>query len=154
MHRLQAWVKALAGRLHATTLLFLCAALAGCGTNVKWLLTEQSRLTPEADRLATIAEALGTGIEQPVYDAEDAKLEACRFLNEAAAERMQRSPTFTEQFVSDLSMVVVLLVPVGRVERCAQSLEAFRMSIAGLESQLMELGIIARTPKIESDGSS
>jgi hypothetical protein len=67
---------------------------------------------------------------------------------------MQRSPTFTEQFVSDLSMVVVLLVPVGQVERCAQSLEAFRMSIAGLESQLMELGIIARTPKIESDGSS
>lgn len=128
--------------------------LTGCGTNVQWLLAEEGRLTPEADRLATTAETLGSGIEQPVYDAEDAKLEACRFLNEATVDRMQREPAFGEQFVSDLSSVIVLLIPVGPVERCADSLEAYRTSIARLEGELIELGVIARTPEEESDSSS
>ncbi len=140
--------------LHGLALLPICAALAGCGTNVKWLLAEESRLTPEADRLATAAEVLGTGIEQPVYDAEDAKLGACRFLNEATVERMQREPTFGEQFVSDLSSVIVLLVPVATVERCAESLDAYRTSIARLQDQLIDLGVIARTPEAAPDGSS
>jgi len=134
--------------------LSLCAVLAGCGTNVQWLLAEEGRLTPEADRLATTAEALGSGIEQPVYEAEDAKLEACRFLNEATVDRMNREPGFGEQFVSDLSSVVVLLFPVGPVERCAESLEAYRTSIARLERELIELGVIARTTTGESDSSS
>jgi hypothetical protein len=134
--------------------LSLCTVLAGCGTNVQWLLAEEGRLTPEADRLATTAEGLGTGIEQPVYDAEDAKLEACRFLNEATVERIENEPSFGEQFVSDLSAVVVLLVPVGPVERCADSLDAYRTSIAELERELIELGVIARTPEAESDSSS
>jgi hypothetical protein len=132
----------------------LCALLAGCGTNVKWLLAEESRLTPEADRLATAAEAVGTGIEQPVYEAEDAKIEACRFLNEATVEQMQREPTFAEQFVSDLSAVIVLLVPVATVERCADSLDAYRTSIARLQDQLIDLGVLARTPEGATDGSS
>jgi hypothetical protein len=134
--------------------LWLCGALAGCGTNVQWLLAEEGRLTPEADRLATTAETLGTGMEQPVYDAEDAKLEACRFLNEATVDRMQNEPSFGGQFVSDLSAVVVLLVPVGPVERCADSLEAYRTSIAKLERELIELGVIARTPEGTPDSSS
>lgn len=135
-------------------LLPICALLAGCGTNVKWLLAEEGRLTPRADRLATTAESLGTGIEQPVYDAEDRKLEACRFLTEATIDLMQREPSFAEQFISDLSSVVVLIVPVGTVERCADSLDAYRTSIARLESQLIELGVLARAPEAESDGSS
>jgi len=139
--------------LHAFALLLLCSLLAGCGTNVQWLLAEQGRLTPEADRLATAAEALGTGIEQPVYDAEDAQLEACRFLTEATVERMQKDPTFGEQFISDLSVVIVLLVPVEPVERCAGSLNAYRDSIAQLERQLIQLGVVAGTPA-ESDDSS
>lgn len=86
-------------------LLLVCGFLAGCGTDVAWLLTEQGRLTPKADWLTTEAETLGTGIEQPVYDAEDNELEACRFLNEAVAERLQQKddPTIGEQMVSDLS---------------------------------------------------
>ena len=131
---------------------FLCAALAGCGTNVRWLLTEESRLTPEADRLATTAEALEDGIEQPVYAAEDAKLEACRFLTEATVERIESEPTLAEQFVSDLSAVVVLLVPIERVERCAESLDAYRDSIAELEHKLIDMGVLAGTTT--SDGSS
>lgn len=139
---------------HGLALLSLCGVLAGCGTNVQWLLAEEGRLTPEADRLATTAETLGTGMEQPVYDAEDAKLEACRFLNEATVDRIQNEPSFGGQFVSDLSAVVVLLIPVGPVERCADSLEAYRTSIARLERELIELGVIARTPEGTPDSSS
>jgi hypothetical protein len=140
--------------IHRLAVLSLGSLLAGCGTNVQWLLAEEGRLTPEADRLATTAETLGTGIEQPVYDAEDAKLEACRFLNEATLDRIENEPSFGEQFVSDLSAVVVLLFPVGPVERCADSLEAYRTSIAKLERELIELGVIARTPEGEPDSSS
>jgi hypothetical protein len=134
-------------------LLALCGLLAGCGTNVQWLMAEQGRLTPEADRLATAAEPLGTGIEKPVYDAEDAQLESCRFLTEATVERMQQDPTFGEQFVSDLSEVIVLLVPVEPVERCADSINAYRDSIAQLEHELIKLGVVAGKPA-ESGGSS
>ncbi len=139
--------------LPAFALLLLCSLLAGCGTNVQWLLAEQGRLTPEADRLATAAETLGTGIEQPVYDAEDAQLEACRFLTEATVARMQQDPTFGEQFVSDLSAVIVMLVPVEPVERCADSINAYRDSIVQLQRQLIKLGVVAATPA-ESDDSS
>jgi hypothetical protein len=134
-------------------LLLLCGLLGGCGTNVQWLMAEQGRLTPEADRLATAAEPLGTGIEKPVYDAEDAQLESCRFLTEATVERMQQDPTFGEQFVSDLSEVIVLLVPVAPVERCADSINAYRESIAQLEHELIKLGVVAGKPA-EPGGSS
>ena len=139
--------------LPACALLLLCSLLAGCGTNVQWLLAEQGRLTPQADRLATAAESLGTGIEQPVYDAEDTQLAACRFLTEATVERMQSDPSFGEQFVSDLSAVVVLLVPVEPVERCADSINAYRDSIGQLEHELIKLGVVAGKPA-GSDGSS
>ncbi len=139
--------------LFAFALLLLSSLLAGCGTNVQWLLAEQGRLTPEADRLATAAEDLGTGIEQPVYDAEGRQLEACRFLTEATVERMQQDPSFGEQFISDLSAVIVLLVPVEPVEHCADSINAYRDSIAQLEHELVKLGVVAGTPA-ESDDSS
>jgi hypothetical protein len=118
------------------TALLLCSLLAGCGTNVQWLLTEQGRLTPEADRLATAAEDLGTGIEQPLYDAEDRQLAACRFLTEAVTEGMERKPSFGSQFVSDLSAVMVLLVPVEPVESCTDAVDAYRESIARLDLEL------------------
>jgi hypothetical protein len=121
--------------LTVTALLF-CGLLAGCGTNVQWLLTEQGRLTPEADRLATAAADLGTGTEQPLYDAEDRQLAACRFLTEAVSEGMERKPSFGAQFVSDLSAVMVLLVPVEPVESCADAVDAYRQSIAQLDDEL------------------
>jgi hypothetical protein len=137
-----------------TIALLLSVVLAGCGTNVKWLLAEQTRLEPKAHHLAEVAEGVGSGIEEPLYEAEDAKLEACRFMNDAAADRIQRTPSFGEQFLSELSMVVVLIVPVGTVERCAEALHAYRASIARLEAQLIELGVLARVPETGFDGSS
>ena len=132
----------------------LCALLGACGTNVQYLLAEEGRLTPEADRATTAAESLNNGIEKPVYDAEDAKLEACRFLHEATVQGMEKSPTFTEQFTSDVGSVFVLLVPVGTVERCADSIHAYRDSIAKLEQQLIQMGVIAKTPSTESNHNS
>lgn len=135
-------------------LLLAGALLAGCGTNVQWLLAEEGRLTSAADRLATAAEDTGTGTEQPVYDAEDVKLQACRFLTEATVERMQQEPTLGEQFVSDVSSVLVLLVPIAPVEGCADALHGYRDSIARLERQLIDLGVVASTPAAALAGSS
>jgi hypothetical protein len=115
-------------------------ALGGCGTNVRSLMTQDSHLVIEADRAVSVAETLGTGLEQPVYDAEATKGEACQFINDAVVDQMEREPTFGEQFASDLSMFIVLLVPVGDVERCAQALEAYRGSVNALERQLVALG--------------
>lgn len=126
-------------------LLPLCGLLAACGTNVRWLLTEQGELTPEADQLATAAESLGSGIEKPLYDAEDRQLATCRFLTEAAVEGMQEKPSFGEQFVSDLSAVVVLLVPIEPVENCADAIDAYRDSIARLKLELDEKSAVPGT---------
>jgi len=140
--------------LPALAVLLFCSLLAGCGTNVQYLLAEQGRLTPEADRLAGAAEPLGTGMEKSVYDAEDKQLADCRFLTEATVDRMQQqNPTFGEQFVSDLSEVVVLLVPIAPVERCADAIHDYRDSIAQLERELINLGVVAGAPA-ERDGSS
>ncbi len=140
-------------RFPAVALLLLCGLLAGCGTNVQWLLTEQGRLTPEADRLARAAEDLGAGIERSVYDAEDRQLVACRLLTEAAVAGMQQKPNFGEQFISNLSAVIVLLVPMDPVESCADSIKAYRDSIAHLAGELIKLGVVAGTPAL-ADGSS
>jgi len=117
-------------------LLLVCGLLSGCGTNVRWLLTEQGELTPEADRLATAAEGLGKGMERPVYDAEDRQLAACRFLTDAAAQGMAQKPSAGQQFVSNLAAVMVLLVPVEPVEICSDAIDAYRESITQLEHEL------------------
>jgi hypothetical protein len=118
----------------------LALALGGCGTNVRSLMAEDSRLVVEADRAVGVAETLGSGLEQPVYDAEENKGEACKFINDAVVDRMEREPTFGEQFTTDLSMFIVLLVPIGDVERCADAFEAYRDSVNALERQLVALG--------------
>lgn len=49
---------------------------------------------------------------------------ACRFLTEATFEGMQGKVSFGERFISDLSAVIVLLVPVEPVESCAGAISA------------------------------
>jgi len=118
-----------------------CLLLGGCGTNVPWLMAEDSRLTTEADRLTAAAEPLASGIETPVYDAEDAKIQACRFLQEAVAQGMEKTPTFGEQFLSDISTVAALLVPFQTVERCRNSVRVYHRSIVDLRRKLNERGV-------------
>jgi hypothetical protein len=123
-------------------------ALGGCGTNVLALIAQDSHLVIEADRTVGVAETLGTGLEQPVYEAEAAKGDACRFINDAVVDQMEREPTFGEQFKTDLSMFIVLLVPVGDVERCADAFEAYRDSVNALERELVALGAMPTGPDI------
>jgi hypothetical protein len=79
----------------------LSLALISCGTNLPWLIGRDSRMVAEADRAVSAAEPLGTGLEQPVYDAETAKNEACKFIYDEMSERMGRKPRFAEQFRTD-----------------------------------------------------
>jgi hypothetical protein len=118
----------------------LSLALTSCGTNLPWLIAEDSRLVTEADRAVSAAETLGTGLEQPVYKAEATKTEACKFIYDEVSERLGRKPRFAEQFRSDLSTLFVLLVPVGDVEHCAQAFDAYRASVIALEHRLTVLG--------------
>jgi hypothetical protein len=129
-----------ARRLLTIIALGAALALAGCGTNVPALMARDSHLVVEADRAIGVAENLGTGLEQPVYEAEATKGEACKFINDAVVDRMARDPSFGEQFTTDLSMFIVLLVPVSPVERCADAFEAYRDSVNALERQLVGLG--------------
>lgn len=131
----------------------LTLLLSGCGTNVMWVLKEESRVMAEADALVTSAEEAGNGLEQPVYEAEAAKDEACQFLHSAVFDRFNRDPGFFEQFVSDLSAAVALMVPVAQVEDCADAFDSYSAavdSLAGTLSDSAELQQPNDSAKIES----
>jgi hypothetical protein len=110
--------------------------LSGCGTNVLYILSEESRVLAKADPLVQSAEELANGLENPVYAAEEFKDRACDFLHEAVLDRLQRNPGFGEQFVSDLTSAVVLLVPIPQVERCAEALEAYSGTVDALSREI------------------
>jgi len=110
--------------------------LSGCGTNVLYILSEESRVLTEADPLVRSAEELGNGLERPVYAAEEFKDRACDFLHAAVLDRFQRNPGLGEQFVSDLSSAVVLLFPIPRVERCAEALAAYGGTVDALSREI------------------
>jgi hypothetical protein len=110
--------------------------LSGCGTNVLYILSEESRLLLEADPMVRSSEELANGLELPVYAAEESKDQACEFLHAAVRDRMQRDPGFGEQFVSDLSSAVALIFPISQVERCAEALEAYSGAVAALSRNI------------------
>ena len=80
--------------------------------------------------------ALIRTFEKPVYAAEEFKDRACGFLHEAVLDHLQRNPGFGEQFVSDLTSVVVLLVPIQQVEHCAEALEAYSGTVDALSREI------------------
>lgn len=108
--------------------------LAGCGTNVRWLVERNGTLTREADWLA--AEA-GEGLVEPVLAAESERTAACAEIDHAAMQRLDgEDPTFVEQLLSDLAQVAVLIVPVGDVERCAEAQRHYEAAVAALARRL------------------
>src|SRR5262245_19694063 len=115
------------------TITTLTLALTSCGNNLPWLITQNSRLVAEADRAVSAAEPLGTGLEQPVYEAETAKNDACKFIYDEMSERMDRESRFAERFRTDVSTLFVLLVPVPDVERCARAFDAYHASVIALD---------------------
>lgn len=130
---------------HRWIALLLCLILAGCGTSVTALLQENSALLWHAEDVIGAAEQLDRGLEEPVYDAEAAKHKACQFLTDATAKRMLALETpFFEQFGSDLGQLLVLILPVGRVERCAAAQKHYKETIAILCQDLHEEGFSLR----------
>ena len=71
----------------------------------------------------------GQRLETPVYEAEAAKDDACDFLHHAVFDRCNRDPSFFEQFTSDLSSAIVLMLPIGQVEDCADAFAAYSAAV-------------------------
>ena len=132
----------MAANSHRWTVLLLYLILVGCGTSVTGLIQENSELLWHAEDVIGAAEQLDRGLEEPVYDAEAAKHEACQFLTDATKKRMFASErSFMEQFRSDFGQLFVLIFPVGRVERCAAAQERYKETIATLCHDLRRDGI-------------
>jgi len=110
--------------------------LPGCGTNVLYILSEESRVLMEADPMVRSSEELANGLEVPVYAAEEFKDQACEFLHAAVRDRLQRDAGFGEQFISDLSSALALIFPIPLVERCAEALETYSGAVAALSRKI------------------
>jgi hypothetical protein len=114
----------------------LCLALAGCGTDIQWLLKRDSALVAKADEIAATAEAIDPELTTEMYDAEDAKRAACQSIYESISEQMTRRPSFAEELESDVGLFVAYLVPIEDVERCARAQDAYRTTVERLQSRL------------------
>ncbi len=125
----------------------LCALLAGCGTDVKDLLEAEGRLWSVTDAILVAAEDLDQGLEEPVYDAESEKQQACEEVNSALGERLYATDvSFSKQFWSDLVRLYVFVVPVGSVEACAAAHERYRRELFALCRDLEQRGAYAGCP--------
>ena len=132
-------------KAHCWIALLLCLILGGCGTSVTALLQENSELFWRAEDAIGAAEELDRDLEEPVYDAEDVRQKACQFLTDATAKRMFATETsFVEHFRSDIGKLLVLIVPVERVERCAKAQGHYKQAIATLCKDLRKEGISLR----------
>ena len=132
----------MAANSHRWTVLLLYLILVGCGTSVTGLIQENSELLWHAEDVIGAAEQLDRGLEEPVYDAEAAKHEACQFLTDDTTKRMfAKKASFFEKFRDDLGQLFVLIVPVERVERCAAAQERYKETIATLCHDLRRDGI-------------
>ena len=118
-----------------------CAILVGCGTDVKNLLADDSRASWQAYSAVEQAEALDLGLEKSVYDAEAVKDEACGPIYAAAADKFGSGIlSFWDQLWSDLVQFVVLVVPIGTVETCAEAHERYEDEIVTLRHRLERVG--------------
>ena len=125
----------------------LCALLAGCGTDVNALLEAEGRLWSVTDAILVAAEDLEQGLEDPVYDAESAKQQACEELNAALGERIYATDvSFADQFWSDLIRLYVFIVPVGSIEACAVAHKRYRRELFALCRDLEQRGAYAGCP--------
>lgn len=133
------------GRPCIAFVLALTLLLAGCGTDVRSLLGKESKLAWDAHQLALAAADLEPGLENPLYDAGEAKQEACQPIDRSVIRAIERSGglSFGEQFVSDLSRLVVFVFPIGFVERCAEAHDDFEQEFVTLNDRLEEFDITA-----------
>lgn len=132
------------GWLATTSLLVFAFLLTACGTDVGWLLTRDSKLVAEADKTATAAEAIDPELTTPLYDAEDAKRDACQPIYASISELMQREPSYGEQLASDLGLFFAFFFPIDELERCADAQAAYAAAIDDLRNRI---GGVSTTPE-------
>jgi hypothetical protein len=111
-------------------------ALAGCGTDIQWLLQRDSALVAKADEIAAAAEAIDPQLTTEMYDAEDAKRAACETIYQAISEQMTRRPSFGDELESDFGLFVAYLVPIEEVERCARAQASYRTTVELLQRRV------------------
>jgi hypothetical protein len=122
--------------------------LVGCGTNVKALLDDESRLYWRADQIVRSAEDLDLGIENAVLDAESTKYEACESVNSATKERIYEGPmSLAQRVLSGLTRFLVRIVPVGMVERCAEAHVSYKRELVALRQRLEQMGVYLPPPE-------
>ena len=125
-----------------------CLVLAGCGTSIKGLLEEESRLLWQSEPVIAAAEAEGRGREEGIYDAEAARHRACEKIIEAVRKQRDEGPgSFAERFKSDFGQWAAALVPVPSVERCAEAQDIYARDLADLCRSLKEGGASLDCPK-------
>lgn len=132
------------GSLAALSLLGCTCLLTSCGTDVGWLLTRDSKLVAEADKAATAAEAIDPNLTTPLYDAEDAKRDACQPIYASISELMQREPSYGEQLASDLGLFFAFFFPIEELERCADAQVTYAAAIDDLRKRI---GGVPTTPE-------
>lgn len=114
-------------------LLITLASLAACGTDVRYLVREESRTFWINERIIGLAEAEGLAEVETVYAAEAAKERACAVVTEATEARLfATGGGFWAGLWSDLREFAVSVFPVPAVERCAEAHARYRQAVAAL----------------------
>ncbi len=138
--RVGSGLPSLSAAARAWIIIASCAALIGCGTNVRELLEDDSRISWQAYSAIEQAEALDIGLEEPVFNAEAAKEEACEPIYAAAAERFSSDTlSFWEELWSDLVQFVVRVVPIDTVETCAKAHKRYKYETLVLRDRLQHM---------------
>lgn len=119
-------------------LVALSLLLAGCGTDVKRLIGEETRMAWDAHQIAMDAADMEPGLEEPIYSAEMSKLEACEDINESIADGIRKGGIFSfgERFLTDLSLLTAYLIPLAPVERCAKAHQNYKQEFLTLREQV------------------
>ncbi len=105
------------------------------------LLAKDSDLQWEADELLAEIEDLNLGLEKDFNDAELEKTAACKDLYKAVELRVVRELhqgplPFGAKFVYDAKLLMALLIPLGKVERCRAAIEIYRQEYEELRAVL------------------
>ena len=126
-----------------------CGLLAGCGTDVRDILSEEAELTWQASFAIAEAEQQDPEVVEPTLvaqleAAEAAKIEACAPVRNAMQERMrdyEEDRDFTDELYEDLEQFMVRVFPIGEIEDCADAHELYRESVFALQNRLDELAV-------------
>jgi hypothetical protein len=137
-------------RLRLAVLVAASVSLPACGTDVEWLLERDSTLVARADKVAANAEAVAPDLTTQMYDAEDAKREACESIYASISEQMERPPSFGEELASDVGAFVAYLFPIKEVERCADAQAKYQATVEALERRTEAPGAAPPKPNGEN----